>query len=149
LVYLIKATIYCVPAYSGVSQIALKEIVRFGLAEARKLQVGATDPEALLLQPPDEVAADKSTGTANQGAFHSCSRAHCKVPLWAAIRRLPRGCSRRGSEILQSLPAAFNIICGNPEVRRGHAFGTEAVNVGALAADIKHRTLRIDACMHL
>ena len=57
------------PADHRVTQIADHEVMRFGFAKFGEFQIDPAHPEAFLAKALDQVAADKTACTADQGFF--------------------------------------------------------------------------------
>ena len=70
LIDLVEAAIDDGATKTLVPQVADHEIVGFGLREFVKFQVDAANPKPVTLQPLDKMAADETTGPADQGTFH-------------------------------------------------------------------------------
>src|SRR5882724_5099123 len=70
LVNLVETAVDDIAAEALVAQIADDEVVRRRLGEFRELEIDAAYPEAFMLQALDEMAADKTSGTADKHGFH-------------------------------------------------------------------------------
>ena len=49
-----------------------------GLSELGKFQIDPANPKPIVLQPFDKMAADESTGSADQGTFHHSLCPYCR-----------------------------------------------------------------------
>ena len=68
LVYLIKVLVESSATELLVPQVTLDEIVGSSVPEPRELEVYAPHPEAVALQASNQMAADKPTGSADDGS---------------------------------------------------------------------------------
>src|SRR5262249_41227068 len=69
LIDFIKSTVHDSATKSLVPQVAYDEIVGVGFREFMKFQIDPANPKVVLLEPFNKMAANESTGSADQGTF--------------------------------------------------------------------------------
>ena len=71
LIDFIEAAVDHMPHEIGITKVTDHEVIGLCLAETWKLEIGASDPKAFPLEPPDKMVTDEATCPADQRNFSS------------------------------------------------------------------------------